>query len=567
MGVIGLDRTLACVGVATAFAMVSCASEDREPNATTSASSGGIDSIGSLDGTTSDSGDSADGGESTDDGTTGSTRFDTPAGTTGTSGGDSGSTGDPCLDAAMATSNQGCEFWAVDLANVWDDPLATIDAAEDQQYAVVVANTSDDASATVTAYQGSGNTAVETATVAPGQIHTFRLPALNMQPRADSTGQAYRIESDLPVTAYQFNPLDNTVQVYSNDASILFPTPVLNNDYIAVSGDSITLCTANDLFGNCTSQDNSGAFVTVVATEDGTNVRMFPTKPTYSYPSGNTVPLNRGETFTIVSNDAFVGAGKGNLSGTRVTSDKPVAVFSGNVATVEPQPARGCCADHMEHQMLPLTAWGSAYAVAPAPTPNGQPNELTGYRITGAFDGTQLSYSPSTPAGAPTTINAGQTVRFESNVAFTVEASDPAKPFTVTQFLLSNQAIAGTLGQAGDPAMIVIPAAEQFQDRYIFLVPDGYTSNYVTIYRPTGANVALDGQDVSGGTWQPLGVLGGVAWQFRVFPVTVGSHTVQGDVDATLGIISVGYSTDVSYGYPGGSGVAVISEPPPPPAG
>lgn len=33
------------------------------------------------------------------------------------------------------------------------------------------------------------------------------------------------------------------------------------------------------------------------------------------------------------------------------------------------------------------------------------------------------------------------------------------------------------------------------------------------------------------------------------------------------GIISVGYDTDVSYGYPGGSGLQSISVPPPPPAG
>ena len=46
----------------------------------------------------------------------------------------------------------------------------------------------------------------------------------------------------------------------------------------------------------------------------------------------------------------------------------------------------------------------------------------------------------------------------------------PSKPFALTQFLLSNQAI-NPLGQPGDPAMIALPAAAQFETNYIFLVP------------------------------------------------------------------------------------------------
>ena len=35
-----------------------------------------------------------------------------------------------------------------------------------------------------------------------------------------------------------------------------------------------------------------------------------------------------------------------------------------------------------------------------------------------------------------------------------VTSNDPERSFAITQFLLSNQAIAGAFGQAGDPAMI-----------------------------------------------------------------------------------------------------------------
>src|SRR5690606_10730598 len=159
-----------------------------------------------------------------------------------TGAGDDGG-GTPCEQAAMAESNQGCEFWAVDLPNAWAG-INGSPAPQDQQFAVVVANTASDVPATVQVFAGAGAVPVDSAQVPIGQIHEFRLPVQNQAPRANTyDGVAYRIESDVPITAYQFNPLDNTVQVFSNDASLLFPTHVLDTDYTAVTGDAILLGT------------------------------------------------------------------------------------------------------------------------------------------------------------------------------------------------------------------------------------------------------------------------------------------------------------------------------------
>ncbi len=482
-------------------------------------------------------------------------KFDLSAGGTG-NGGDGLPTG-TCEAAAMAESNQGCEFWAVDLPNAWSGSNGS-PAPENQQFAVAVANTASDVPANVSVFVGNGANPVDTASVQIGQIHEFRLPALNQAARENTyDGQAYRIESDVPITAYQFNPLDNTVQVFSNDASLLFPTHVLETDYTAITGDSLMLASDVDPTGA-----NSGAFVSVVATEDGTTVDLFATWGLYPGATSG-VTLDRGQVFTAVSVGTNPGtAGDGNLSGSRIASDKPVAVFSGNVATIEPNPGQ-CCADHMEQQMLPLVAWGDSYAAAPPPGPTGGPNPA-GYRITGSFDGTPLSYSPAPPAGAPTTINAGQTVRFQTNLAFTVTSGDETKPFAITQFLLSNQVISA-FGQPGDPAMISLPAVAQFQTNYVFLVPQGYQVNYVTVVRQAGTEVSRDGVSVAAANWMPLGTLGGVGYEYVSLEVPPGSHSIESAEPS--GIISVGYDQDVSYGYPGGSGLKIISEPPPPPVG
>lgn len=113
--------------------------------------------------------------------------------------------------------------------------------------------------------------------------------------------------------------------------------------------------------------------------------------------------------------------------------------------------------------------------------------------------------------------------------------------------------------------MISLPASAQYQNDYVFLVPDGYASNYVTVIREQGASVERDGISVDAAGWRPLGVLDGVGYEYVHLGVETGSHGISSS--APCGIISVGYDQDVSYGYPGGSGLQVISEPPPPPVG
>jgi len=457
---------------------------------------------------------------------------------------------DPCVDPG--SSNQGCEFWAVDLPNVSVAPLSV--KPHDQQFAVVVANTSADEPAEVSIYLGADTNPSVTQSVPVDDIVTFKLPSQNIQPGATtSNGTAYRIESNVPITAYQFNPLDNTTPVYSNDASLLFPVHVLSKDYTAITG-AATLVGV-DAFS--ASDNNTGGFVAVVANEDNTTVTLYPTKTLYPGPYQNVV-LNKGQVLTAI------GSGKraeGNLSGTRVQADKPVAVFSGSVATSEPTGTSKCCADHVEHQMLPLEAWGSKYTVAPAAAAKGGGDHSTVLRISAAFDNTQLEYSPQAPDGAPTVLDAYQTVEFITDQPFTVSSGDPDKPFSVTQFLLSNQ-VFSSLSYPGDPSMIVLPAEDQFQKEYIFLVPQGYQRNWVTIIIPAGAEVILDGAQVAE-TFSPLGTVDGTDYGYAHVRLQPGHHRIESEKE--IAITVAGYSDDVSFGYPGGSGVEVIVVPPPVP--
>lgn len=459
-----------------------------------------------------------------------------------------------CDDLEALPTNQGCEFWAVDLPNV--SVVTGITAPHDQQFAVVVSNPAVDANVQVDIFVGDEAMAIDGGPVPAQTMRVFTLPAMSITPAATGAGGvAYRIESDRPIVAYQFQPLDNTDPVYSNDASILLPTHVLGDDYSAITGDATLVAT--DAFS--ASDTNTGAFVSVVATQDATTISLFPTA-TLHPGAVQDVMLDRGEVFTAISSER--GAPSfGNLSGTRVVADAPVAVFGGSVATSEPSSANACCADHVEHQLLPLTAWGTAYLASPTPAAMGAGDDATVYRITAAFDGTTLEYDPAPPPGAPTSLDAFETVSFVTDAPFSVRAAQEDRAFAIAQFLLSNNYFGGLL-RPGDPSMIVLPAAAQFQDRYDFLVPQGYAANFVTVVRPAGAAVELDGAAVAA-TFTALGDLDGQAYEYAHVSVTGGSHAIS--ADAPISIVVAGHASDVSYGYVGGSGVEAIGEPPPPP--
>src|SRR5690606_6951249 len=138
-----------------------------------------------------------------------------------------------CSSIEQFSTNQGCEFWAVDLPNVSVVPPFSIDVTpHDQQFAVVVTNTASDAIANVSIYVGDGDTPVDGGPVPVDTMRVFALDPLSISPGTTSSdAQAYRSESDVPIAPYHSQSLDNPPPVYSNDATLLFPTHDLATDY------------------------------------------------------------------------------------------------------------------------------------------------------------------------------------------------------------------------------------------------------------------------------------------------------------------------------------------------
>jgi len=493
-------------------------------------------------------------------------------------------------------SNAGCEYWAVDLDNVPDEPSPGAITPATAQFAVVVSNVNAEAS-NISIYQADARGREEL--VQETEVRAGDVAILNLAPRSQvGSGKsfvAYRIEADQPVIAYQFNPLNNTDQAFSNDASLLIPSHAFGSEYYVTTGDGI-------LGGE--QESDWSSYVTVVGVSEEPVEVTVEGAIAISVPEGegiesegNTVrtTLARYEVLSVHSlRGDRMGRTNTNMSGTRVTATGPVAVFGGSVATTMPYGAgvdTRCCADHLEEQMWPVSAWGKTHIAPRSLVRRPHDPEPDYWRITGSVDGTELTYAPSRPILAPTTLQAGESAEFKTTTDFAVTASEPV---LVTQYLTSSGTVyesrsprrfeCGGEGEDGnlhcfnqtgflssctvqeegsapvcmsisDPAMILVPPIEQFRTDYVFLTPLDYQIDFVNLIAPAGAEVNLNGRLVT--EWERVAEIERRTWQVATVELGDGRHKVQSD--QPVGVLVYGYDRDVSYGYPAGLNLEVIN--------
>ena len=141
-----------------------------------------------------------------------------------------------------------------------------------------------------------------------------------------------------------------------------------------------------------------------------------------------------------------------------------------------------------------------------------------------------LTHTTVRVAGTVTLFSTAQNFEMTSN-----------KPFSVAQFMVSQQAGADT----GDPAFILQVPVEQYRDSYLFLTPNTYAFDFVTIVAQSTDGVTLDGTLIPATEFIQVG-----NYYYVIKPLSDGSHTVSANLP--VGISVYGYDQYVSYGYPGG---------------
>ncbi len=485
---------------------------------------------------------------------------------------------DACASAELNKRSIGCDYYATDMelqsssnqycfaafiANTWTTPAkinVTYPGASTNVASFIRIPTGAGAGLTYAPYDPAvgvppGEVAILFLSGATGAAPSCPVaPAIVMSgTNGTHVGSSFHITTDVPVVAYQINPYGGGA-VAVTAASLLLPTSAWDANYIAV---------------NVSAAASGVPSMNIVAKNDNTVVTMTPVAAVgggAGIPAGAAgQPLN----ITLMAGQQAQISQSAELTGSAITATGPIGFMAGHECMNIPVGTSYC--DHGEQMVPPVKALGSRY-VGVMYRPRVAAETTTYWRVIGAVDGTQLTYS--TPVGGPATLNAGQFAVFETGTPFVVTSQDKDHPFMLFTYMSGSTRF--TSGY-GDPDFVVDVPPEQWLRGYVFFTDPTYPETNLVMIRTRGT----DGQfhDVT------LDCLGAIpAWtpidndfQWARVDLVTGNFMNVGNCstgrheassDAPFGLQVWGWGTEstspvsrnVSYGYPGGMNVQQIND-------
>lgn len=379
---------------------------------------------------------------------------------------------------------------------------------------------------------------------------TVQIPGLNWY-------RAYDVDAGVATTI----DLPAEVEIFNSDAignqgiivTALDEVAVFGLNQMQLSTDGFTALPVDAIgqqyramaYGNTTNLFvGGGTSLTIVGTSNNTTVTVTPAVATDNRPAG--VPfqftIHEGQTYTYhIDTRPQALDGSIDLTGSLVTADKPIALFSGNTAAVIPASTEA--ADHLIEQMPPVDTWGSRFFTHPLATRNGGDR----FRILAHQSDTQVRINGSLIA----TLAAGQHLEPVLAGASLIETSQPT---LVAQFAHSSTFD----GAVADPFMMLVSPVAQYQSTYTLTTPlRGFDANFANLIVP---NAALSSLRVDGVPINTLDfrALGDSEFSSGSLPIGVGSHTFESI--APFGLSIYGFAAFESYGYSGGTRLAPLSQ-------
>lgn len=432
-----------------------------------------------------------------------------------------------CADAEHGDSVQGCLFYGTDIDNVTSD--------DDQTTTVLLANPGE----TMAIVDLELREALQPWNIADWTIieansaASFVLPDRHLEGGGLGAGKAFRIVSDVPISATLIESDDRFESSRSTGGTVLVPAHALRGSYMVMTYPQLPTPQINATPG---SRRGAGQVV-IVATDDDTTVTFRTSLSAFVGQEGGAPSTAPGQSFNLLLHDGdiyqiYSSADADDLSGSVITATKPIAVFSGNISTMYGRANEGVHSpDLAVEQMIPIPAWSLSYVAARLGPQEGTCDSIFGgnsalWRILAAQDNTQVSFAtPPGVGGLPPalTLNAGRAFELvvSSAGSFIIKGD---KPIMVTQAMDCE----GTLspGVATDPLL----------KDYLFALPANFDHEAVIVRREQ-TPVSLDGRLINESLFVPAGANFEVA---RVhIPPCVGSpdrclHRLTGEFGLTL---------------------------------
>ncbi len=280
---------------------------------------------------------------------------------------------------------------------------------------------------------------------------------------------------------------------FSTDLSASFtgyPTTLLGTNYCLMAR------AAQD--GWPSDPDSYSQFA-IVATVNNTTVHIAPspTADLYGHTNAYTKNLQQGQTYQIRSTDKT-----GDVTGTWITSDKPIGVFAGaNIAWVPD--INSAAANPLVQEQLAVETWGKqALTLSFAGRSKGDT-----YRVLAAYNNTVVF----TNGVAAETNQAGQFLDMVLDGPVEFKASQPIQ---VAHFA-NGFHVDGT-PSGGDPCEILLPPAGHYlRTNIVFSLPNNFrtgdfTTNYLSVIVPQSAisSTLVDGSTLAATNFVAIGTSG-----------------------------------------------------------
>ena len=344
---------------------------------------------------------------------------------------------------------------------------------------------------------------------------------------------------------------------------VTFTSNVFMGDYLAYPCQAFPEAQTQYEYYAITSGNSGSTYVLLVACDDDTTVRVtasqsiqvplntqFPNSNLVSVEVGQivTLPLSGKQTLLMFSDDGL------DIGGTKITSNKPLTVITGNSCSKVPESVGFC--EPLYIQVSPVFTWGNRFLVTPFAGRTGGQN----FRVTTAEDNTDVSFKCGNASAILTrrpSAGSSYSVQYSSQYCYI---------FINKRVLVVQLAYGGAVGSGGDgmgdPAMAIVSPIQEYVSSALFVslkeVGLGFDTNFisitvpVTLFRPLG--IFFDGLPLNCEWKDILGFkneLVGAGCTFEV--VSAGSHSVEHiDNGGRLSVLAYGFQSqakNVLRGY------------------
>jgi hypothetical protein len=393
-------------------------------------------------------------------------------------------------------------------------------------------------------------------TVAAGAVTNISISSDAMMYRYDAVeNYGIHIAASQPVSVYAMYYCPSVSAAFTG-----YPTTLLGTNYRLMARPSLIGSTGSE-FAIMATADNTTVTITPSPTADLTGSR-------WNNPITN---LQAGQTYQISSGESRTNIQEADVTGTWITSDKPIAVFAGASYADVPDGDTGLANPLMQEQ-LPVNTWGTlTLGLSFAGRTNGDC-----YRVLAAYDDTVVTITGTVvtitnePGVGPwqvtktnevvvTNLVAGQfcDIIVEGPVEF-----QASQPIQVAHFANGSDfdhppSIAGNQNEA-DPCEILLPPIGHYLLTNIVFTLTNDLPNQVIgdfdedflnliVAQSAITNTFVDGSIVATNNFVPIGTSG---YYGARLPMTTGTYKVTSS--RPVGVEVYGWGWWDAYGYFGG---------------